>query len=111
MSDPIVLMRALGLEVVSKGPNGRYPRGAPGPLTGYNYWANFAHGRFRFGVQSDPKAEIDPQLLARFQAAGFEIMPARTEAYAWVGRTLEEAVDQARVTMAIVQKVLAGEKI
>jgi hypothetical protein len=38
-------------------------------------------------------------------------MPARTEAYAWVGRTLDEAVDQARVTMAIIHKVLAGEKI
>ena len=111
MSDPIVLMRALGLEVISKGPNGHYPRGAPGQLTGYNYWANFAHCRFKFGVQSDPKAEIDPQLLARFRAAGFETMPACTEAYAWVGRTLDEAVDQARVTMAIIHKVLAGEKI
>lgn len=111
MSDPIALMRALGLQVVSKGPNGRYPRGAPGPLTGYNYWANFAHGRFRFGIQSDPKAELDPELLARFQAAGFELMPTRTEAYAWVGHTLEEAVDGSHVTMAIIQKVMAGEKI
>lgn len=111
MSDPIALMRALGLRVAAKGPNGQYPRGEPGPQIGYRYWAHFAEGQYRFGVQRNPKAELEPEHLSSFQAAGFEIMPARTEAYAWVGRSLDEAVDQSRVTMAIIQKVLAGEKV
>lgn len=111
MSDPVALMRALDLQVAAKGPNGRYPRGEPGPRAGFRYWANFADGQYRFGVQAHPKAELSSEHMERFKAAGFEIMPARTEAYAWVGRSLEEAVDQSQVTMAIIRKVLAGEAI
>lgn len=111
MSDPVTLMRALNLQVAAKGPNGRYPRGEPGPRAGFRYWANFADGQYRFGVQAHPKAELSSEHMERFKAAGFEIMPARTEAYAWVGRSLEEAVDQSQVTMAIIRKVLAGEAV
>lgn len=111
MSDPLDLMRALDLQVTSKGPSGRYPRGEPGPHAGFRYWANFAEGQYRFGVQPHPKAELSSEHLERFKAAGFEVMPARTEAYAWVGRSLEEAVDQSRLTMAMIGKILASEAI
>lgn len=111
MNNPIALMRALDLQVASKGPSGRYPRGEPGPRAGFRYWANFADGQYRFGVQAHPKAELSSEHMEGLKAAGFEIMPARTEAYVWVGRSLEAAVDQSRVTMAIIAKVLAGEKV
>lgn len=111
MNDPFALLEALGLRVARVGANGKYPRGEPGPAPGFRYWTNFVNGGYRFGVQSFPKRPLAPSLIARFEQAGFLIMPAQTEAFVWVGRSLEDAVDQCRVTMAVVEKILADEKV
>lgn len=101
------LMQAAGLTVAAGGPKGMYPRTHEGPAQGYRYWGNVAEGKYRFGVQSQPKAELPPRLIAAFQAQGFKIMPAKTEAFMWLGSDFGGAVDRAKVTMAMAEAVLA----
>lgn len=100
------LLEALGLQVVAGGPNGRYPRAEPGPAQGYRFWANVAEGQFRLGVQSNPKDVLSPALIERFRAQGFQIMPASTEAFAWLGSDYDGAVDRGRATISAIEAVL-----
>lgn len=101
------LLRALGLTIVTGGPNGRYPCAEPGPATGYRYWANVFDGRCRFGIQTNPKAELESRVLAAFEGAGFSVMPKRTEAFMVLSSPLGDAVDEARVVMVKVERLLA----
>lgn len=106
MQDAKTLMEALGLTVESGGPKGKYPRATPGPARGYRYWGNVMEDKYRFGLQSQPKAELSDELIAAFKARGFQIMPAKTEAYMWLGSDFGGAVDRAKVTMATIEAVL-----
>nr|WP_312295483.1 hypothetical protein [Brevundimonas diminuta] len=100
------LLEALDLKVVAGGPNGRYPRAEPGPAQGYRYWANMAEGQLRLGVQSNPKVALAPALIEQFRAQGFQIMPASTEAFAWLGSDFDGAVDRGRATISAIEAVL-----
>ncbi len=101
------LMGSLGLTVVSKGPGGRYPRAEPGPGQGYRYWAQALVEGWRFGVQPHPKATLAPALAAAFIQAGFQIMPARTEAFMTLSGSVQDAADQARAVMARAEEIIA----
>lgn len=105
----IDLMGLLGLTVVSKGPGGRYPRAEPGPGQGYRYWAQALalEAGWRFGVQPNPKAELSPALAVAFTEAGFQIMPARTEAFMTLSGSLPDAADQARAVMVQAEAIVA----
>lgn len=107
MADAPTLMRALGLQITRKGPNGKYPSAEPGPASGYRYWAYVYDGRYRFGVQPNPKAEIDGRILAAFKKAGFEVMPQKTEAFMTLSSPLGDAVDEARVVMAKIETIFS----
>lgn len=111
MNDPFALLSALNLTVVRVGANGRYPRAEPGPAPGFRYWVNFVQGQYRFGVQAFPKRPLPQSAIDALERAGFLIMPARTEAFVWVGQSLEEAVDQARVTMVMIESILSTDKV
>lgn len=103
----VELMERLGLAVVSKGPNGKYPRAKPGPKQGYVFWAQAFRGGWRFGVQPDPKVELSSRLALAFTEAGFQLMPARTEAYMMLNGSLQDAADQARAVMARAEEIVA----
>lgn len=107
MTDARTLMRALGLKVTSKGPNGRYPCAEPGPAPGYRYWACVFEDGYRFGVQTNPKRELDARGLVAFRNAGFGIMPKQTEAFMVLTSPLNDAVDEARAVMARIRSTLA----
>jgi hypothetical protein len=107
MADAISLIQALGLTVASKGPSGKYPRGVPGPAPGYRYWAYVHAGRYRFGAQSFPKAELSKSIRAAFGNAGFELMPNGHEAFMTLSSPLSDAVDEARAVMQQIKRILA----
>ncbi len=100
------LLEALDLKVVAGGPNGRYPLAEPGPAQGFRFWASVAEGQFRLGVQAHPKAVLPEALIERFRARGFLIMPASTEAFAWLGSDFGDAIDRGRVTISAIKAVL-----
>ncbi len=108
MNDVNALVRSLGLTIVAKGPSGRYPRAEPGPAQGYRYWAQAIVGGYRFGVQPNPKAELSGPVAAAFLAAGFQLMPKRTEAFMVLSDPLDYAIDQGRAVMAKCEEILAG---
>lgn len=107
MSDAAALMRGLGLTIAAGGPNGRYPRSHEGPAQGYRWWAHAIDGEYRFGVQPSPKMELSSPVASAFTAAGFQLMPKRTEAFMNLSGPLDHAVDQGRVVMAQCEHILA----
>jgi len=100
-------MRGLGLTIAAGGPNGRYPRSHEGPAQGYRWWAHAIDGEYRFGVQPFPKMELSSPVASAFTAAGFHLMPKRTEAFMNLSGPLDHAVDQGRVVMAQCEHILA----
>ena len=47
-------------------------------------------------------------MLAAFEGAGFSVMPKRTEAFMVLSSPLGDAVDEARVVMVKVERLLAA---
>jgi len=100
------LMERLNLRVEAKGPSRKYPRAEPGPGQGYRYWAQAISGGWRFGVQPNPKEELSSRLAVAFTEAGFQLMPARTEAFVVVNGSIDDAADQARAVMARAEEIV-----
>jgi hypothetical protein len=100
------LLEGLGLTIVKHGAGGRYPCAEPGPAQSYRYWATYAEGRYKFGVQANPKRTLPAELAARLQREGFALTPKSTEAFMWLEATLGESLDRARATMSALTQAL-----
>lgn len=106
MADAQSLMKALGLTVSSKGPNGRYPCADMASVDPYRFWATVSDGEYRFGIQPKPKAVLSSRAQAAFEEAAFNISANGKEAYVKLGGDLDDAVMKARAAMARIRAVL-----